>query len=406
MVDVTARDVDVRPWVSPKEYETLLRAVESGFEVSLGAATPYFQCLDRVDRLLVDLAKKMDLDVPYASGQISHAVWMSLNENLRSPVRQHLLSDMIQRGHVRYNSADLTGLGDVTANTSVYPGLYRYFVSSPRELTLTERRRVYAKLPLFFDEILDTVDTVALEKTVRARLSGKLAPSSVTIGNRRLPGVKQLWEDGRDSFRIEQDGDGLTHHGERVVAEVTRPTHSILRRQHHVYRNEHRTQYNFVVEIPVVLLLPRGIAVTVPYAVLDLTIQTKEVHLEATRGCVRRLAVGDGLQIHTLNALGWCRREVASGNPGRAGAFFAFWWMEQYGETKLADLDRLCETMKTSWPGPVCNILKVERTPDDPGAFYSTMRSVVDSLLASYMLDPSSRAVTFVTPDTVQDTFY
>ena len=396
MVDVTAKDAS-KAWFTTKEYDRLLRVVEDGYDHALGTAAPYLRCLGRVDAFLVRLAKDMAFETPYASGHMMHAVWMSLNEALRAPVRQHLLTEMIRRGVVRYHAGQVRTT-EQGLDASVYPGYFRYYSTSTRELSMRERRRIYADLRALYADLaglLDSVDERALEERIRARfhLPG-WSLEAVLRGNRRLAGVSQLYEDGRDSFRREQEEDGLTHVGERVVADVTPPLHRWLRRHHHVYRSEHRTQYNFLVEAPVVLVLRRGgerRAVSLPLSVLDLTVQTHEVHLRATSAAgakrVYTLDTSSSVRVHSLSPYGWFLRARALGHAARAGSFFAFWWAET---RDLASLDAACEAA---------------RGRTNP-AFYEAMRLTTDALVASHMLAKAARSVSFVSPDTVQDTFY
>ena len=395
-MNVTAKDAKIA-WFSTDEYDRLLRVVEAGYEQALGTAAPYLHCLSRVDAFLTRLAQDMTFEAPYASGHMMHAVWMSLNEALRAPVRQHLLTEMIRRGVVRYHAGQvLTGARG--AEASVYPGYFRYYITSARELSTRERRRIYSELRALYADVvhlLETMDDRVLMDRIRERfrLPG-WSLERVWRGNRRVAGATQLYEDARDSFRREQEEDGLTHRGERVVADVTAPLHPWLRRHHHVYRSQHRTQYNFLVEAPVVLLLRRGgerRAVTVPFSVVDLTVQTHEVHLRATStpGAKRvyTLDTSHSVRVHSLSPYGWYLRERALGHAARAGSFFAFWWAET---RDLASLDTACE---------------VARDRVDP-AFYEALRLTADALIASHMLAHAPREVTFVSPDTVQDTFY
>jgi hypothetical protein len=74
------------------------------------------------------------------------------------------------------------------------------------------------------------------------------------------------------------------------------------------------------------------------------------------------------------------------GHAARAGSFFAFWWAET---RDLTSLDAACEAARQG-----------------DRAFYEAMRLTADALIASHVMRRASRSVTFVSPDTVQDTFY
>lgn len=383
-MDVTARDAQVA-WFSTDEWSALLRVVEDAYGDAMAHATPYMACLGAVDAFLVDVAAAHGWDTPYASGQISHAVWMSLNENLRSPVRQRLLTEMIVRGHVRYQRNQVQQ--QTGAQASVYPSLFRYYITARVPVTLAQRRSVYAALRKLYrtlQPLVDAVDERLLVEGIRARFALRgWTLDGVRVGNLRVPGYAQLYEDGRDSFRVEQEGDGLTHKGERVVAEVETPKHARLRRQHHVYEDANRTQHNFLVDACVVLLVRnksgKRRAVSVPMSVLDLTVQTKDVHLEATapRAAKRTYDVLPGVRVHSLSPLGWYRRELALGDAARAGAFLAF-HLAEGGES-------------------------VEEVPKGARA---TLRLVLEAIAASQAMDASVRHASVITPDTIQDTFY
>tara|TARA_B110000046_G_scaffold27869_1_gene28390 strand:+ start:1930 stop:3090 length:1161 start_codon:yes stop_codon:yes gene_type:complete len=386
-MDVTARDAQVA-WFSTDEWSALLGIVEDAYDDAIPHAAPYMTCLGAVDAFLVDLAAVHGWDTPYASGHISHAVWMSLNENLRSPVRQRLLTEMIVRGHVRYQRNQVQQ--QTGAQASVYPSLFRYYITARAPVTLAQRRNVYAALRKLYKKTLqslvDAVDERLLVAGIRARFALRgWTLDGVRVGNLRVPGYAQLYEDGRDSFRVEQEGDGLTHAGERVVAEVDKPGHPRLRRHHHVYEDANRTQHNFLVDACVVLLVRNTRsgerrAVSMPLSVVDLTVQTKDVHLEATapRAAKRTYDLLPGVRVHSLSPLGWYRRELALDNAARAGAFLAF-HLAEGGSVEEGDV---------------------------PKGARATLRTVLEAIAASQAMDASVRHAGVITPDTIQDTFY
>ena len=382
-MNVTAHDAQVT-WFSTEEWNVLLRLVEDAYDNAMVNARPYIACLGAVDAFLVDVAAAHGWDTPYASGQISHAVWMSLNENLRSPVRQRLLTEMISRGHVRLQRTQVQNQNQTAA--SIYPSLFRYYITARAPVTLTQRRGVYAALRKLYrtmQPLVDTIDERLLVDRIRARFTLRgWRLDGVRVGNLRVPGYAQLYEDGCDTFRVESERDGLTHRGQRVVAEVDPPGHSRLRRHHSVYEDDIRTQHNFLMDMCIVLLMHNNSgkrrAVSVPISVLDLTVQIKDVHLEATapRAAKRTYNIFPDVQVHSLSPLGWYRRELALGNASRAGIFLAF-YMAEGGSVE-----------------------------DVPKGARATLRTVLDAIAASQAMDASVRHVSVITYETIQDTFY
>lgn len=411
VMNVTARDANVS-WFDFAARRRLIRTVESAYHYAITSADAYVSCMGIVDTFLDELSHRFQLEPPYASNQIHHVVWMSLNDNLRNPVRQNLLTEMIHRDVVRVAS--------MRANTAKqgfqYPGVYRYYITSNRDLTLRERRDIYARLLEVYDAmaslVVDHVDGDILVKHAREKydLPG-WSLEGITRGNRRVTGFQQLYEDGRDSFRMDMEGDGTTHDGERVVADVTSAAHPLLRREHHVFHDEVRTQYNFVVDAPLVLMLRRGTqrrAVHVPYAVLDLTIHTRDVHIFATRGAkTRRVYRLGGVRVHSLSTYGFCRRALSTGNASAAGSFFAFWCMETGGGTsEVRNAVILFRDALPGWPRGVYGDILCHASPSaSPSAFLETLAVTAQALETSARLDLSP-SVTFVSPENLQDTFY
>jgi hypothetical protein len=88
--------------------------------------------------------------------------------------------------------------------------------------------------------------------------------------------------------------------------------------------------------------------------------------------------------------------------------FLAFALVERTTDASLRALDALCERVTTTPPAELADLVGAVWPHGDRAfarAFYDTLRTTTDALIASHMLHATTR-VTYVSPDAVQDTFY
>lgn len=460
IMDITAVDGG-KAWFTREEQECLLRVVTPILDAV--PLQPYLQALHAVQSAIA--AECSGIGTMYHTGDIRDTVLLSVLAQLRSSVREALQTETTRMGIVQ---PDRVRFGKDTAKTrSRYPFLFRIYAHADGPLTLAQRRRVYAQLTRTYAALQAVVPANVDVAAIRAGIARECprefhgwTVAEARLGPQRIKGYVQLHEDDKDSFRIVSEDDGLAYKGERVVAEVQSPRHKHLRRLHAVYEDDTRRQYNFMVDLPVVLLMhgPRGArrAVSVPLSLLDFTIFDRDLDWAATRprDAKRVYAlVPTRVRVHSLSPLGWCLREAALGSAARAGAFFGFWWVDgpsAVDRARLEDLDRVCAAFRMALPGlpsaatapevrrllahaswadmrapakdaPLQMPLAVagswaKRAKDGFRAparvamahdFYAALRMVTDALLASHVLSQApAYEVTHVTADSIADTFY
>lgn len=398
----------------------------------------------------------MNFGITYAG--IRDAVILSLTANLRNAVSQHLFNNMSKSGVV---STPISNVSN-TRDRNPYPNIIKLWCAISTPLSMTQRRRLFrslAKLLPFISAQIPNVGKLILHvETMFRKKCQKRFPGwtlvRVLVGPQSVQGYQQLAEDPYDTFRISTENDGLTHRGDKVTALVSDPIQFPLRLVHDTYADEHRSQFNFMIDLPFVFVLRHSSgcrkAFSIPVSIVDLTMFDRDGDWGAVRSpSVHReyRIAPQGLTVRSLSPLGWCLREAALGNAARAGVFFAFSWIEESGcdkDAHLRALDRLCHAVHAALPARLLayelrkvNAIVAEMRSDQgnsrpltlppahpmfyaknkktsfsaPDAFahdfYAALRTVADAAIASHVLDHAPLyGVTYVTPDSMQDTFY
>lgn len=458
VVDVTARDGALRA-VPAKERARLFRIVDECFQHHFGSAAAFFAAHRAVGAAMARLSRAIPALGPYVQeGAVADAVLQSLCDNLRKPVRDALMTHLVRTDVVRVALSDVgsTATRSSLASFEVFPQVFRYESACDAPLTEAQRRRVYAELARFvapLKTLLETVDLEAVARDVHARVRNL---EGVLFGvDARVPsGVAREAEHGRDSFRVVHEGDGDATRGDAVVAEVSAPAHAPFHRRHHVYRDARTLQHNFMVELPVTLLL-RGRAVEVPISFLDWTITARDAHWSVLRE-------RDAIRGYTVSPLGYELRyydastaavvKACAGLAAQAGVYYAFACAHRLPrgsarETRAALLrvDAFCARASAALPqladadddawrrfrrvvGPLWEAQTDERRVQmapkarvawlrrrEDGTwwgrahhvlahdFCAALRDAVDALIASHVLGREQN-VTYVSPVTIEDT--
>lgn len=353
IVDVTARDAQLN-WISDSEMSKLHSHVDHCFNTHFGSAPIYFDAHRAVSEAMVSITQRMPTLGPFSQrGSIGDVVTQSLCDNLRKPVRDALMTEFMQHGIVRklQTSTDVSDFNTQQQHFGgVFPHVFRFQSECEAPLNNAQRRRVYNELvsKRFVEPLLTlhtSIDFDAIAHDLHKRvphLKGVMFGVSAHPPSQYLRRV----EDGRDSFVI--------HNGDHVVAELTTPAHAVFHRRHSIFSNEIISQYNFMLELPVTLLLGHR-SIVIPISMLDWTVSPKNPYWSTvrTRGAVVPFTVHPNrYEVNYYST--WCASIVkaCSGYAAQAGAFFAF----ACSDSSLHRLDAFCDRVRDALP---------QLTPDD-----------------------------------------
>lgn len=435
-------------WFSEDKIYSNLKLVRSIFEENMVDYNLYFKCLHDsvgvVSRLVTDNPEVMHTH--YVGGSLREAICISCLKNIKRGVREVLFDNLnkhrvIDIGHVNIFTTSAQELAPD------YPQLYRHYIIC-KKVDMSVRRKVFSRLKslirCFENLVTNGFDMKSIVSSFPKSTFGKeWVLESCKIGTSRVKGYTHLKEDGFNSFRTVSEGEGFVN--DHFETELSTPSDHI-RIFHQPYKSVYREQYDFSVECPFVCMLrstktQQKRAVFVPFTILDLTLQVEDSFLNSITGRTQTYILSARQDpIPSLDLFGWCLRTAARGKPMSA-IFYAFHIINKHNHSRdtIKKLDKLCTLIYESFPMlpdelyPIKEVVrahdsnmvplfmplcvpthvrglrwvtkegKAYRTHAFVHDFYAVLRSVTDSLMASYVLENHCLNIDFIDSLTVEN---